>query len=171
MKYLFLIPALLFSFSAIAQRDPCRKISRKVERKKNMVTYKSPETKHAYVIKQIKTDTFFAILFHFYDEKEHFETYGAEIEFEDGTSIADDAVSVKCMQEKAIVAGSASMASSSSNGGRYMLQAFFRINAEYANIFATKRIAKVRLHNAKQAISKDDGYNLKKYVGCMISKT
>jgi hypothetical protein len=171
MKYLLLITALLFSFSCMAQRDPCRKISRKLDRKKAMVTYKSPETKHAYVIKQITTDTFFAILFHFYDEKEHFDTYGAAVEFEDGTSISDDAVSVKCVQEKAVLSGSANMASSSTNGGRYILQAFFRVSAEYAPLFASKRIAKVRLHNAMQAIPKNDGYNLKKYIGCMISKT
>ncbi|GAA4469006.1 hypothetical protein GCM10023093_27810 [Nemorincola caseinilytica] len=153
-----------------AEKDPCRKITRKVERKKKTTTYKSPETKYAFVIRQIKTDTFFAVLFHFSDEREHFETRGAAITFEDGTEIVDENVEVRCTPERSVFIGSTASASSSSNGGRYVLQAFFRISDHYIGHFATSRIVKVRLHNALQAIPKDDGYQLKTYVNCMMSK-
>ena len=170
MRYLLLI-LLLLPLLCQAQKDPCRKISRKIERKKGITTYRSPDTKYASVIKQVKTDTFFAILFHISDEREHFDTYGAAIEFEDGTEIVDESVAVKCAQEKAVIAGSAASASSSSNGGKYILQGFFRISSEYAGQFTSSRIVKVRLHNAMQAIPKDDGYKMKKYIQCMVSKT
>ena len=170
MKGVVFASLLLMSFNALAEKDPCRKISRKVDKAKGTITYKSPETKYAWAIKQIKEDTFFALLIHFTDNIEHFDQHGAEIEFEDGTAIVDDAVAIRCDQEKAIVAGSYASASSSVNGGNYILQAFFRITPETAPVFVAKRIKRVRLHNRFKDIPPNDGYKLKKYVACLIAR-
>lgn len=165
LLFLLLLPLLCW-----AQKDPCRKISRKVERKKGIVTYRSPETKYAYVVKQLKADTAFAILFHFSDDHEHFETYGAAVEFEDGTVITDDNVAVKCAQEKSVFVGGPNSASTTSYGGKYILQGFFRIGSEYTEKFTTSRIARVRLHNTFQNIPKSDASDLKRYISCMVNK-
>jgi hypothetical protein len=170
MKGVMLAFFLLISFGAMAEKDPCRKISRKVDRSKGTITYKSPETKYAWALKQIKEDTFFALLIHFTDNIEHFEQRGAEVEFDDGTTIVDEMVAVRCDQEKAIVAGSYASASSSVNGGNYVLQAFFRITPETAPVFAAKRIKRVRLHNRFKDIPPNDGYKLKKYITCLMAR-
>ncbi len=166
MRYLLFI-LVLSSFTAYAQKDPCRKVKRTVERSKGMTTYKSPEFKYATVIKQIKTDTFFAILFHFIDNYEHYDRYGATVEFTDGSKITDDNMAIKCTQDIAVFVSGASSVSSSSNGGRYVLQGFFRITNENIEMLCKKRIASITFHTARQAISQKDGLEIMKYVRCI----
>ncbi len=170
MRGILLALLLLVSVAAMAEKDPCRKISRKVDKAKGTITYKSPETKYIWALKQYKEDTALALLIHFTDNVEHFETRGAEVEFEDGTTVVDENVVIRCDQEKAIVAGSYASASSSENGGNYILQAFFRITPETASVFASKRIKRVRLHNRFKDIPPNDGYKLKKYVACLMTR-
>lgn len=154
----FLLPAFCFG-----QRDFCKKIKKTTEN--GFTTYKSPELKAISVIKQLKEATVFTLHIHFKDQIQHFETYGAEVEFEDGTILKDENVKVHCTQELSSINGMTS--SSSTISGNYMLQGFFSITDENVTKFASQRIVRVQLHTAIRPISYKDGNAIMNYVICM----
>lgn len=156
---------LLFALPAIClgQKDYCKKIKKTTEN--GFTTYKSPELKTISVIKQLKENTVFTLHIHFKDQVQHFETYGAEVEFEDGTILKDENVKVHCTQELSSINASAS--ASSTIAGEYLLQGFFSITDENVTKFASQKIVRVQLHTAIRQISHKDGNAAMNYVICM----
>ncbi len=165
LRHLFLILLLLPALSCPGQRNPCRKISQKKE-DNGSLTYRSPDLKHLSVIKYAGADTFFMLLLHFADEYPHFETFGAMIEFADGTIFRSENVKIKCTQEMSVVAGG-SMSSGMTNSGKYRLQGSIRITDDIVGKFMLHRIASIGLHNVSRKISAQEAGLVMKYVACL----
>jgi hypothetical protein len=166
VKYLFLLFFMLAAPGSYGRKDPCKRITMVTDNKTGALTQKSPDLKDITVIKQFRTDTFFALLLHFTDSREHFEKYGASIEFEDGTVITDEDVRVVCKQETSMLM-SGSMSPGGGASGRYMLQGFFRITDEHAAKFMLQRIKAITLHNAIRPIPRGEADRVMDLVRCM----
>ncbi len=144
-----------------AQKDPCRKIKRNTEN--GHITYRSPDLKSVSVIKQFKDDTVFVLHLHFKDVNQHFDTYGALVEFADGTVLRNENAKVSCVQEMSQV----NLGPSTSNVGGYLLQGFFPLIDENLQHFVAKKITKVQLHNAMREVSEKDASAIQNYIICM----
>lgn len=146
-------------------KDPCKQIKETRDAKTGTLTLRSPDMKNITVLKQYRTDTFFALLLHFADEHEHFRGTGGVVTFDDGTTITDEAMEVRCVQEQSLVmGGQMSMGSAS---GRYMLQGFFRITEANAAHFMLKKIKSVQLHTAVRVVPGAEAERVRKWVTCM----
>ena len=146
-------------------KDYCKQIKEVRDAKTGALTLRSPDMTNITVIKQFRTDTFFALLLHFTDEHEHFKGGGGVITFEDGTSITDESVTVRCVQEQTQLVGG--QMSTGSMSGRYLLQGFFRITAENAGHFMLKKIKSVQLHTAVKVVPGKEAEKVTKWVACM----
>ncbi len=153
---LSLLPAICH-----AQKDYCKKIKKTTDN--GHTTYKSPELKTISVIKQLKEKPAFALYIHFKDTRQHFETFGAQVTFEDGTTLKDENVKVRCTQEMSSITGS----SASSAAGEYLVQGFFSITDDNLPKFTTKKITGVQLHTAAMPITHKDATAIMNYVICM----
>ena len=146
-------------------KDYCKQIKETRDAKTGALTLRSPDMTNITVLKQFRTDTFFALLLHFTDEHEHFKGGGGVITFEDGTSITDESVTVHCVQEQSqIMSGQMSTGIMS---GRYLLQGFFRITEENAAHFMLKKIASVQLHTAVKVVPGMEAEKVRRWVACL----
>ncbi len=166
MKQPLIVVLMLAGLTGYAKKDPCSQIRTTADNVTGARTLKSPDLKNITVIKQFRTDTFFALLLHFTTENPHFDSWGARIVFEDGTVIDDETVAVKCVQESSALTAGA-YAGGAVNSGKYMVQGFFRITDATAVHFMLSKIASVSLHNATKLIPPKEATKVMEYVQCM----
>jgi hypothetical protein len=160
----YLVLALFIPVFSFAQTD-CDNIKKSIEAV--AVTFKSPNTKWATVIKQFKVNTFFALHFHFNDEHSQYETMGASVEFEDGTILKNESVKVDCKQEITMVANSRDANGTSAQSGKYLLQGFFPIDESNIEKFSSRKITRIQLGDVSKKIRKKDAESLTNYIQCM----
>lgn len=163
MKVIALL--ILFMPLSVLAKDPCKQIKETRDAKTGALTLRSPDMTNITVLKQFRTDTFFALLIHFPDEHEHFKGGGGVITFDDGTSIADESMTVHCVQEQSQLVGG--QMSTGSMSGRYLLQGFFRITEENAAHFMLKKITGVQLHTAVRRVPVKEAERVQKWVACL----
>jgi len=164
MRIIALLLILLLP-PGVQAKDYCKQIKETHDSKTGALTLRSPDMTNITVLKQFRTDTFFALLIHFTDEHEHFKGGGGVITFEDGTSITDESVTVHCVQEQSQLVGG--QMSTGSMSGRYLLQGFFRITEENAAHFMLKKIKSVQLHTAVKIVPGKEAEKVQKYVACL----
>lgn len=149
----------------VLAKDPCKQIKESRDAKTGALTLRSPDLANITVLKQFRADTFFALLIHFPDEHEHFKGGGGIITFEDGTTLTDESVTVRCVQEQSQVMGG--QMSTGSVSGKYLLQGFFRITEENAAHFMLKKITSVQLHTAVRRVPAKEAEKVQKWIACL----
>lgn len=166
MKKLLLLSLLLLPLASHAQRNLCRKITRTVERKRGITTFKSPRLKNITALRQFKADEFFGLLLYMPYHHEMTQEKGASVTFADGTTYKEPDASIKCDQQMVVVDNRYM----GSDSNPYILQCFIHITADNYEEFATKRITAVYLADASAAVTENDGTKLKEYIKCLASK-
>lgn len=150
---------------SVPAKDYCKQIKETHDAKTGALTLRSPDLTNLTVLKQFRSDTFFALLIHFPDEHEHFKGGGGIITFDDGTTLTDESVTVRCVQEQSQVMGG--QMSTGSVSGKYLLQGFFRITEENAAHFMLKKITSVQLHTAVRRVPAKEAEKVQKWVACL----
>jgi hypothetical protein len=166
LKKLFLV-SLFAPVFCYGQNDCCKKIKKKIEVAKNVTAFESPDLDHLSVIKQCGISTFFALHIHCKDDIGHFESTGISIEFEDGTILKDESVSIDCKQEMSVLASGSDSHGSASYAGKYLLQAFFPITTDNIGLFISKKIMSVSLENCSVKIHNKEATKIMNYVACL----
>jgi hypothetical protein len=157
---LFLVPSLCF-----AQKNYCKKIKRKVDEDKGIITYKSPVLKSLSVMKQFKSNPFFGLMLRSSDVYDHADARGSIVEFEDGSILKDENVPVLCKQEISYISGDTY--GSGSHSGEYVLQGFFHISDANIQKFVSKKIVRIQLDNVSQQIPVREATQIRNYIRCL----
>lgn len=156
-----LLPAVCFAQKV--QRDPCKKFRGKFDRKKGIVTFKSPELKHMMAIREFKSSDFFGLLLRLDYHHEMILEKGATIVFSDGSKYEMGNVHIDCRQKPQMI-------TNSYNGyepNPYLLQGFIPIDSSAYDRFRSKRITAVYLNDASALISEQEGDKMKQYIKCL----
>ena len=150
----------------LGQKDRCTEIkqSRDIT---GVLTYKSPDQKHALVLKQLKDPVFFALHNHMRDNRDHHDAVGAVIEFEDGTTLKEGGLAVSSRQEQSVLEAGGNLSTTVARSGEYLVQAFFPVNENNINAFCTKKITHLTLHDIVQHVSSKEAEKLMAYFACM----
>jgi hypothetical protein len=165
LKKLLLI-LLFLPLVSNAEKNLCRKVSRTSERKKGIVTYKSPRLKHITALRQFKKDECFGLLLYMEFHHEMINEKGASVKFDDGTVYQEQDAGIKCQQQMTMVDNRYT----SGNSNPYMLQCFIHITPDNYEQFTTKRITAVYMGDASAIITKQDGTKLTEYIKCLADK-
>ena len=148
-----------------AKKDPCRQVKRTWDTEKRTHGCESPALTHVTVIKQNKPTKFFVLRFYLKDANEHYNATGAAVEFEDGTTIKNEAATIDCRQEASTLASGPF--GSGTHAGEYILQGFFKINEENIEKFTSSKITRIRLSDVAAKINDKEANMILTYVTCM----
>ncbi len=157
---LFLIPSLCF-----AQKNYCKKIRRRVDEEKGIITYKSPVLKSLTVLKQFKANPFFGLMLHSSDDADHTDAKGSMVEFEDGSVLKEDNVPIMCKQEVTYISGDTY--GSGTHSGQYILQAYVHISDANIQKFVSKRIVRIQMDNVSRNIPPKEAMQIRNYIRCL----
>jgi hypothetical protein len=153
-----LLPAVCF-----AQKDPCKKFRGKLDRKKGLLVYTSPELKHMTAIREFRSSTFFGLHLRLDYHHEMSLEKGATIVFSDGSKYRIDDVNIDCRQKPQML----STSYSGFEPNPYLLQGFIPIDSSAYWRFRSKRITAVYLSDASALISEAEGDKMKQYIKCL----
>jgi hypothetical protein len=166
MRILTVAMLILLPSMSFGQKNLCRTITRTFDRKKGIITYKSPKQKHLAAIREFKEQEFFGLHLYMKCDHELPDLISPTVEFDDGSQYKEPGVKVKCDQEPTVIDNRYM----GSGGTSYLVQAFMHLTQSNIVTFTSKRIRAVYFGDASAMVSETDGEKMKAFIRCLAEK-